>query len=524
MEVITTHINADFDCLGGLIAAKRLYPDAEMVFAGSQEPGVREFFLRGGLDPGRFRRIKEIDLDAVTRLILVDVRQSERIGPFAEVARRPGVEVHIYDHHPAGSADLEGAVKRIEPVGATVTVLAEIFMERGIAPSAEEATLMMLGLYEDTGNLLFSSTTPRDYRAAAFLLDHGANLNAVADQLVQELTAEQVTLLHELVKSLTILNINGIDIALAQASVDHFVGDLAVLTHKLRNMETLDAVVVAVRMGDRVFMVGRSRIPGVPMGTVLAEFGGGGHDFAASATIRELTLVQVVEALPAILARYVVPRWQARHLMSTPVKAVPRQAPIREVRQILTRYNLNALPVMEGPTVVGIITRQVADKAAHHDLAEVPVREFMSAEFAVLPPEASVSALQELIVEHNQRFVPIVDKGRLAGAVTRTDLLRHLAAGVRGTPPRRLVGTGSPLKKRHILKALREQLPKRILELLATYGRVADELGVAVFVVGGFVRDLLLHQANLDIDLVIEGDGIAFAEDFHGEIPHGFKA
>ena len=46
MEIITTHINADFDCLGGMIAAKKLYPRAEMVFPGSQERSLREFFLK----------------------------------------------------------------------------------------------------------------------------------------------------------------------------------------------------------------------------------------------------------------------------------------------------------------------------------------------------------------------------------------------------------------------------------------------------------------------------------------------
>ena len=46
MDVITTHINADFDCLGGMIAAKRLYPDAVMAFAGAQERSLREFFMQ----------------------------------------------------------------------------------------------------------------------------------------------------------------------------------------------------------------------------------------------------------------------------------------------------------------------------------------------------------------------------------------------------------------------------------------------------------------------------------------------
>jgi len=59
---------------------------------------------------------------------------------------------------------------------------------------------------------------------------------------------------------------------------------------------------------------------------------------------------------------------------------------------------------------------------------------------------------------------------------------------------------------------LANRLPPRIQQLLRLAGTVADEVGTKVYAVGGFVRDLLLRQENLDVDLVVEGDGIAFAE------------
>ena len=516
MDIITTHINADFDCLGAMIAARQLYPDAELVFAGAQEKSLREFFLRSTVYAYDFKRLKDIDLDAVTRLILVDVRQSDRIGPFGAVARRRGVEVHIFDHHPTGQADLKGTLEVIEPVGATVTVFCEIFRARGIEPSPDEATMMMLGLYEDTGCLRFNSTTVRDLQAAAFLLEHGANLNTVSDFLTQELTAEQVALLHELIESRTVLNVNGIDISIAHASSDRFVGDLAVLAHKLKDMENLDALLVAVRMGERIFLVGRSRIPEVNVGEILAEFGGGGHAFAASGTVKELTLLQVLDRLPQVLKRHVTPRWEARHLMSRPVKSVLVNASIDQVREILTRYNLNALPVLEGEKVVGLVTRQVMDKAVHHGLGRSPVVDYMSTEFVAVLPDASLESLRELIVDRNQRFVPVLDGGRLVGAITRTDLLRHLASGGRLSPRSGILSSeaGHGLKRRQVLRLVHDLLPERLQALLHQLGAVGDELGVNVFAVGGFVRDLLLRLENLDVDIVVEGDGIAFAQAF----------
>jgi tRNA nucleotidyltransferase (CCA-adding enzyme) len=516
MDVITTHINADFDCLGGMIAAKKLYPDAVMVFAGAQERSLREFFLQSAYYAYEFKRIKDIDLTAITRLILVDVCQADRIGPFGEVAHRPDVEVHIYDHHPNKPHALRGTVEEIRPAGSTVTILTHIFKERGIHPNPEEATMMLLGLYEDTSKLLSHATSAADYEAAAYLVEHGGNLNTVSDFLVQELTSDQVALLHKLLQSLTAINVNSIDIHIAHASIDDFVGDLAVLTHKIKDMKTLNALFVAVRMGDRIFMVGRSRLPEVPAGDILEEFGGGGHSFAASATLRDLTLVQVLDKLPAVLQRQVNPHWEAHHIMFSPVKSVQKTDTIAQVREILTRYNINAMPVLDGEGVVGIITRQIVEKAAHHLLGDVPVSEYMSSDFSSVTPATALQELQELIVGRHQRFVPVVEDGQLVGALTRTDLLHHL---VSGAVARRRLGIGEPgngltLKRRVVVHLLRNQLRQSLQQTLSCIGAVGDALGHNVFVVGGFVRDLLLRQENFDVDIVVEGDGIAFAEEY----------
>ncbi len=516
MDLITTHINADFDCLGSMIAARRLYPGAAMVFPGGQERTLREFFLKSAQYAFDFQKLKDIDLDQVDRLILVDVRQSSRIGPLDKLANRPGLTLHIYDHHPDSAADLRGEVEHVRAVGSTVTVLTLLFMERGLVPNADEATMMMLGLYEDTGSLTFATTTVDDYRAAAFLLEHGANLNVIASMLAQELTPDQIRLLNDLLANRSVLNVHGIDISITHASVDYFVGDIAALTHKLRDIENLDALIVAVRMESRVFLVARSRRPEINAGEILAEFGGGGHASAAAASVRDQTLLQILEKLPELLQRHVHPQWLVGHLMSTPVKSVTPGDTVASAHQLFNRFNINAAPVLDAGQVRGVITRQVADKAIYHGMGAQPVGEFMTGEFRVVTPETTVEELKELIVSGNQRFVPVLREGRLVGAVTRTDLLRHLTASSGGAP--RAAGLGKPpgrqLRRAQVQRLIRGRLPQNVQQLLTALGLVADRLDVAAFAVGGFVRDLLLNQPNLDVDVVIEGDGIAFAEAF----------
>src|SRR4030042_6682447 len=258
MEVITTHTNADFDSLASMLAAKKIYPNAVLVFPGSQERNLRDFFIHSTLYALEVERVKNIDLREVERLILVDTRQSSRIGKFSEIVFKPGLEIHIYDHHPPSSEDLHGSLEVISEVGATVTLLLDILEKREIEITPDEATVMMLGIYENTGNLIFPSTKEDDFKAAGYLVRKGANLSVLSNVIIKELTAEQVFLLNDLIQSATRYSFHGIDVVIAQASVDRYVGDIAVLVHKLKDMENLDVLFVLVRMEDRVSLIGRS--------------------------------------------------------------------------------------------------------------------------------------------------------------------------------------------------------------------------------------------------------------------------
>lgn len=512
MDLITTHVNADFDCLGSMVAARRLYPQALLAFPGAQEKGVSAFLAQHDECAALFCKIRDIDFATIDRLVLVDVSHLERIGPFVDVARRDGVQLHIFDHHRGQKSELSPAFARIATVGATITIFCELFQEQGIVPTPMEATTMMLGLYADTGSLQYSSTTERDYLAAAFLLRHGADLGIVAENLNQEMTAAQVELLHALVHSRQVLNINGIDISLAHATCSDFVGDVASLAHRLKDMESLESVILVIRMGERLILIGRSRRSEVPMGDIMAEFGGGGHAQAASATVRDQTMIQVLERLPALLARHITPVWLAQDLMSSPVKTVASGTTIQGAREFLTRYNINAAPVLSGTEVVGVLARQTLDKAAQHGLDDTPIDEFMNRDYFAVTPETPVVDLKELMTRRDQRFVPVIAAGELVGAITRTDLLRHLVSGQRALPVKGgAIRGGALFRRRPIEHLLRDRLPIKIFHLLQRIGRVADRVQVAVYLVGGLPRDLLLRKKNLDIDLVVEGEGIAFA-------------
>ena len=513
MELISTHINADFDALASMVAAGKLYPKARLLFPGSQERNVREF-VRETRFPLQAERLKAFPLEQVTRLVLVDVKRITRIGPIRDIVQRLGLEIHIFDHHPAHPKDIVGTLQVLREVGATTTILLDLLREQELLLTPHEATLFALGIYEETGLLTFANTTEADMHAAAYCLSRGANLALVSEYIRRELTAEQVGLLNDLIKSAETYTVNEVRVVISTASLDRYVGDLAMLTHKLRDMENINVLFTLVRMDNRVHVVARSRLETVDVGEIADALGGGGHTTAASATIKDLTLFQVKERLLQLLKDRVRPLKNARDIMSTPVKAIPEGFTLRGAAEIMNRFNLAYLPVVRRGEMVGLINREVVDKGIFHGLGDAPVREYMSGEFAHVPPEAPLSQVQRLMVERSLGFLPVVEGQRLRGAVTRADLLRHTYQDLLKHPTfpaaeDRELGEAAA---RNVSSLLANRLPARIQDLLRLAATVANEVGAKVYVVGGFVRDLMLRHENLDVDLVVEGDGIAFAQ------------
>ncbi len=510
MEVITSHTNADFDALASMVAAKKLYPDAKLVFPGSQEKSMRDFFLESMFYALEVERLKNIDVESISRLIIVDNRNPTRLAKLAGALKNPGLSIHIYDHHPNAEGDIRGEKEVIEEVGATTTIMVELLKQRDIPINRTEATVLALGIYEETGSLTFVSTTERDAQAVAYLISRGAHLNIISDFISRELTADQIAILNNLLESSKSYDINGIRVVISCMAIPHYVPDLANLAHRIRDMESLDVLFLVAQMGDKTHVIARCRIPQVNAGAVLEELGGGGHATAASAVIRDLTYLQTRERLIDILKKQIKPGPVAREIMTSPVKTIPFDSTIAEAGEAMTRFSVNVLPVLKNENYMGIIAREVVQKALFHGLGKQKVEAFMTTGGPFASPDTPMSQVERIMIEEHQRFIPIIDQtGALVGAITRTDLLRSLheerLADIPGAQEVSLRAV------RNMKGLIEERVPSEIREALHVIGEVADESGFPVYLVGGIVRDLFLRVMNLDVDIVVEGDGITFA-------------
>lgn len=503
MEIITSHNALDFDGLACMVAAGKLYPAAVKVFSGTLSKNVKKFMALYK-DLLMIKTPKEVDFAQVNRMIIVDTANINRLGHLKKLAAQKGMEFHIYDHHPVSADDLPGTVREIHQVGAATTILVEKIKAQNISISAFDATILTLGIYEDTGSLLFTSTTPRDLIATAFLLTKGANLSVVANFMEQAFSEEQRELLQILLENAGHYRINNLDVVIATAETSNFIPGLDVVTYRLFEVENSDAIFVLAIMEGKVNVVARSRTSNVKVNEILRLLGGRGHEKAASAIVKNKSTREVVDIIKQQLGN-INPGLLARDIMSTPVKTVPTRFTMEEAGRVMLRYGHTGMPVVEGQTMVGVISRRDVDKANLHNLGHAPVKGFMTTNILSTSPDTPVGELQKLMVDHDIGRLPVVDRGRLVGIVSRTDILRTLHGDDYPEDHEVLYSFGG--EELNCLNIMEERLPSKLLAILRLAGQIAENMESTVYCVGGFVRDFFLQVPNFDVDLVVEGNG-----------------
>ena len=502
MDIILSHIQSDFDALAATVAASKLYPGALPVLQNTLDPAVREL-VATHKDILGLRHLNEIDPAAVRRVIVVDTRSAARLGEIYPSLDRPGVDWVVYDHHPRADDELPPSPGRRELVGAATSLIVEALAERDTPVTPLEATVMALGIYADTGRLTFPGTTPLDMRAAAWLLERGADLALIGDYVEADLNEAQRGLLDALLQGVEHRVIQGHAVLVAGGRTDDYVGGVATVAHKLLALFDADVIVVVAELGPkRTQFVARTRLE-MDLRVVLAPWEPRGHPRAVSAHTKGLPFADGVAAVWAAIAGAVPPEPSAGDLMSCPVRTIGPDAPVAAARAALLDHGHSALVVLDQGRLTGIVSRRDLDRAARHGLGEVSVREVMTRRVLTVGPEAPLSVIEARFVEHDIGRVPVMRGDALVGIVTRQDVLR---AKYDHHPDRRAAIARQTAELTGLLQAT---WPADWLAVLDRIGEVAG--GGPIYLVGGAVRDLLLGRPNLDVDLVVEGDGIAFA-------------
>jgi tRNA nucleotidyltransferase (CCA-adding enzyme) len=191
-------------------------------------------------------------------------------------------------------------------------------------------------------------------------------------------------------------------------------------------------------------------------------------------------------------------------LMSYQPRTVQASDVLQDILPLLRRIGHEGYPVLEGAEVIGLLTLRDADRAMEHGLTQTTVREVMQGGAFALSPDDSIFELEQTMVKSGRGQLPVVDAhNTVIGIVTRTDLLKYWAR----THP-----TTAPRPRTVTVEQVTAGIGEPALQLVEHIAQHAQKQGIALYMVGGVVRDILIGRPNFDIDFVMEGDAIAFTE------------
>lgn len=538
MDLVLCHITVDFDALGAAVGWARLHPGTKIVLAGGAHPGVQAF-LALHRDEYPIIERRSVNPQHLRSLMVVDTQQRDRLGKLADWLVLPHIhQVMLYDHHLGAPCDIPATSRRIEPVGATTTLVVEDLQRADLHPplTAAEATVMALGIHVDCGSLTYETATARDAAALAWLMAQGASVAAIAtyldpslSPLLQRLLAAAIEQLHRHPQQIE--GPAGQRVAWVLLEADRYVPGLSTVASRLVDTIGVDGLLLGTLYGPkdgsgglRLSLVGRSRLTGPDWGQLLAPWGGG-HAQAAAGTVhwadtndRAIGHDRAIACLQSLMAAF---QQQIPHpptaadLMSSPVRTIRPETTIAEAQRVLLRYGHSGLSVVDrSGQLVGIVSRRDLDIALHHGFHHAPVKGYMTSRLRTIAPDTPLSEIEALMVTYDIGRLPVLDQGQLVGMVTRTDVLRRFhrdrtatavttetATSDRRIPLTDLGGNFCPLLSR---------LTPPLRHLLDRAAALAQAQGWQLYLVGGGVRDLLLDEAQAslslsDIDLVVDG-------------------
>ena len=499
MHIILTHEQADFDALSSLLGAHLTDEDSIPVLPRRLNRNVRAFITLYGMELP-FVDPRDLSGEPVKVVTLVDTQSMISIkGMDADT------QVQVIDHHPTRLGFPPTWKVTTEETGATATIFTEVLRERDSRLSTIEATLLLLGIYEDTGSLTYTRTTVRDLNAASFLLERGASLEIAANFLNHPLSIQQQALYDRLRSDASTHHIHGHTIILACGDAQEMDEELSTVAHKLRDLLDPEALFMLVTTQGGVQMIARSSNEDIDVSQIAEYFGGGGHERAAAGLIHNRDLESVCQELIDILPRFVQPAITVAQIMSQGPQLLTPETSVEEAALRMQRFGYEGYPVVEQDPhgrdhIRGLLTRRAVDRAISHKL-NLTAASLMDAGHVSVNPDDSIEYLQHLMTDTGWGQVPVVspDSGQVVGIVTRTDLLKTLTS--QPEFPRR----------KNLANRLESVLPPTRLTLLNAVAETAHDQRAALYIVGGFVRDLLLERPSLDFDLVVEGDAIQLA-------------
>jgi len=508
LNVITTHLNPDFDSFASAVAAQKLFNDHMIVLGGELSPALKGFLSSRGLLLS-FYKIGELKLERLNSLIVVDTSDIQRLPFSIRRLINAGTEVKFFDHHLQATGVKPGTYRDL---GACTTLMCTLLRKKKKQVTQNEASLFATAIYRETGNFTHANTKPQDLRTAAWLLDLGVHPDELGVYSSYRLSLSQQKLIETLLLNIETVDVGGVEVSFARAQRDSLPSGMSLAVEKLWSFLGVENLVVLVKVGERIYFTIRSRHMNLDLNGLGGSLRNGGGAFTMG-YFEDSDFEKANLAIRRAFERNIERLIKVRDIMSSPVRTVLTEMRIEDVLKIMQRTGHHTLPVVDEDKIVGIARHRNVEKAARHNLGDRKIVEVMDPFFVVASANDSVQSVTDRMVENDTTSALVLENGILTGIVTRTDLLKSPFSRQRFLQSREQKEDQNYVKL-SIARLMEERIEGRILTMLRFLGAVGSELGMPTYIVGGFVRDLLLNKTNFDLDIVVEGNANSFASAF----------
>jgi len=425
MKIIATHSNADFDALSSLVSATFLYPDAVGLIPRQVQPSVRQFL---GLHREIFhlKTAKDMNLENVSRLIVVDTPIWKRLEDGARLKTMNIPEIILWDHH-TRARDIDADQSNYHDMGSTTTLLIREMISRDIAFTPMHATLFLLGIYDDTGNLTYPNTKADDMKASAYLIENGADLNIVNAFLNDSFDANQQNLLKTILDKSETIKHNGVNVMVFHIALDNSVSMLSHVVSKFREVAGADVAIGVFSFYDKSFVIARSILPTFDVCSVVRRLGGGGHPGAASAVVTDPGPEKIYDRVKELILDNNSGFMTAEEIMYMPSESINHNRKISDIREHVRRKRLRHLIVLDDKAdFEGAVSDMDIENEFLKGHGNNPVKVLLRKKRITVGRRQSIREVANLMMDNDISVLPVMEDGILLGIVGRNDVMLYL--------------------------------------------------------------------------------------------------
>jgi len=162
---------------------------------------------------------------------------------------------------------------------------------------------------------------------------------------------------------------------------------------------------------------------------------------------------------------------KVKDYMSTPVNVIERNEPIQMARNLMFKYAIGRMPVMDNGDLVGIVTKyditnrisQAAPEWRRRPIDKVPIQVVMTEKPITIFPDATMPQAAELMIENDISGLPVEKDGEIVGMITSRDMVKYFSE-------QDISSTVEELMSKNILNVHRHHTISHILEEMNVQG------------------------------------------------------